>query len=148
MWVVNVNRIRQGAPALFWKYNNCQILHVQGPTYLCNPTWRQSILARCSGCTIHQMSPSLSEKIKSVRSKEDYLLDQRRDPCRDQGGSCYTQTEVECVFRALKGPLNLHCIRIRAAAVRTLNTLIKYTEISGHPECTLLPNQGSCSAHS
>ncbi len=34
---------------------------------------------------------------------------------------------MECIFRALQGPLNVHCIRIRAAAVRTLNTLIKYT---------------------
>ena len=47
-----------------------------------------------------------------------------------------------------QGPLNLHCLRIRAAAVHTPNTLIKYTEISGPPESTLHPNQGSCSAHS
>ena len=39
-----------------------------------------------------------------------------------------TQTEVECIFRALQGPLNLHCIQIRAAAVRTPNTLIRYTD--------------------
>ncbi len=55
-----------------------------------------------------------------------------------------TQTEVECIFRALQGRcsrtpntlieytessarLNLHCIRIRAAVVRTPDTLIKYT---------------------
>ncbi len=36
------------------------------------------------------------------------------------------QTEVECIFRASQGPLNLHCIRIMAASVRTPNTLIKY----------------------
>ncbi len=34
-----------------------------------------------------------------------------------------TQTEVECIFRALQGPLHLHCIRIRAAAVRIPNTV-------------------------
>ncbi len=37
-----------------------------------------------------------------------------------------------------QGPLNLHCIRIRAAAVHTPNTLIKYTEISGPPVSTLI----------
>ncbi len=46
------------------------------------------------------------------------------------------QIEVECIFRALQGPLNLHCIRIRAVVVRTPYTLIKYTEISGPPEST------------
>ncbi len=58
-----------------------------------------------------------------------------------------SQIEVECIFRALQGPLNLHCIRIRAVTVRTTKTYIKYTEISGPPESTLHPNQGSCSAH-
>ena len=31
---------------------------------------------------------------------------------------------MECIFRALQGPLNLHCIRIRAVAVRTPNTAL------------------------
>ncbi len=48
-----------------------------------------------------------------------------------------TQTEVECIFRAFQGPLNLHCRRIRAATGRTPYTLIKCTEISGPPESTL-----------
>ncbi len=34
-------------------------------------------------------------------------------------GYASSQTEVEFIFRALQGPLIVHCIRIRAAAVRT-----------------------------
>ncbi len=49
---------------------------------------------------------------------------------------------MECIFRALQGPLNVHCIRIKAAAVRTpdtqipssLRSVLRYCR---HPETTL-----------
>ena len=49
---ISTNDIRLGAPALFWKYNNCQIMHVQGPMYLCNPTWRQSTITHPCACNV------------------------------------------------------------------------------------------------
>ncbi len=58
---------------------------------------------------------------KVFYSEKTYMTVQSRDvgsyfTCL--GYDILTQTEVECIFRALQGPLNLHCIRVRVAAVR------------------------------
>ncbi len=83
--------------AICWKFSEKLLILESKNTHLDFPCWESgskdwcpvNLSTRCSSCTILQMSASLDEKLKSVRSKENILLDQRRDPYRDRGGSCY-----------------------------------------------------------